>query len=525
MPAAAVTSGTFASGLFTFQSGLTVNGASLLVGGGAVGTNGNAGSAAGLFAKPGLSVLSWNASGGQGEVDIYSSFSTGNTATFWKSNGTTAIPVTTIDGVGNLTVAGGLSTSAIFDIRTFGASPSATAATNNAAIQAAITAAQAATNGVALISPGTYNVSASMNVYSNTTIWLQGTLHMTNGANICFFYIWAPASNIHIFGTGTLDVNGANQSAFFASGIINQSSASGSLVGALFEGFSIINAYYWPINLIGCSNVTLRDVTVTNANPYTGFAGANGPSGLGFAGDTANSRAATNCWIENCTVNNAFDYGIAFYGKCVDCGVRDSRVNNVGATTFISGVSGPNNCNGILVLNDSGQPQPSNGVVISGNTVTGCSQQGIVTLTNTGGSGTHSNVRISDNYTHGNSLAGLYLSSATQVHIANNVFQEGTTAGGSLSAVTQAPIPGVSFVPVSNGANSGTLSVSIAGIGFPSNLVVMVSFNSVAPGWYMSTASILINPTSANAFTITVANSQLASSAGYCNVYWLASGN
>jgi hypothetical protein len=421
----------------------------------------------------------------------------------------------------NLYLTGDFSSHTFYNILTYGASPGATAAVNNVAIQAAISAAQASTNGICVIPPGVFNISASMNLYSNTTILLQGTLKQTAGANICIFYIWAPAQNIRISGPGTLDINGSTQSEVFASGIINQSSAAGSLTNAIFEGFTIANAYYWPTNLLGCTDVTIRDVTVKNANPYTGFAGVNGPSGLGFAGDHANNRGSTNCWIERCRIYNCFDYGVAFYGSCTACGVRDTVINNYGA---VGPGSGPNNCYGILVLNDAGQPEPSNGIVISGNSVVCCTQPPITTLTNAGGVGSHKNITISDNHTWLNSM-GAYFASVSTVKLSNNIFEEPPSLGAGATNVTQAPIPGISVVPVSNGATTGSLVANIAGIGFPSNLVVVPVFNGVPPGWSANSASIQTVSGGPNTFTLNVYSANAASAAGYCTVFWIATGN
>jgi hypothetical protein len=57
------------------------------------------------------------------------------------------------------------------------------------------------------------------------------------------------------------------------------------------------------------------------------------------------------------------------------------------------------------VLNDSGQPAPSSGIRIAGNTTYGNSLGGIEVNSGTGAGGSHSNVTIIGNHSYGNTLA------------------------------------------------------------------------------------------------------------------------
>jgi polygalacturonase len=303
----------------------------------------------------------------------------------------------------NALLAGDLSSFTFYSITTYGASPSNTSAQNNTAIAAAIAAAQShpGGSGIVMVPPGVYLTSATFLMYSGFCMCLLGTLKMSNGANNGFFTTPSPATGIWIFGTGTLDCNGANQSSVNAYGIQLTQTAN-----VVIEGITILNAYYFPTTIYNCTNVTLRDVTV-NTPSYTGWNGGL-TLGLGFSGGT--TAPSTNCWLERCSISNTHDEAIAFYGNVQDSGARDCYVNGA---VF-----------GIGCLNDSGQVTPSNRITISGCTVTGATNQAIFAFQNNGPLSNHQNLVITDNHTHGNSMNSLYLANCSNVVIGNNRFEE-----------------------------------------------------------------------------------------------------
>jgi hypothetical protein len=81
------------------------------------------------------------------------------------------------------------------------------------------------------------------------------------------------------------------------------------------------------------------------------------------------------------------------------------------------------------VLNDSGQPAPSSGIRIAGNTTYGNSLGGIEVNSGTGAGGSHSNVTIIGNHSYGNTLANATQQGEVKVDHVNQaqVARSGTT--------------------------------------------------------------------------------------------------
>ena len=81
------------------------------------------------------------------------------------------------------------------------------------------------------------------------------------------------------------------------------------------------------------------------------------------------------------------------------------------------------------MLNDSGQPAPSSGIRIAGNTTYGNSLGGIEVNSGTGAGGSHSNVTIIGNHSYGNTLANATQQGEVKVDHVNQaqVARSGTT--------------------------------------------------------------------------------------------------
>jgi parallel beta-helix repeat protein len=230
---------------------------------------------------------------------------------------------------------------------------------------------------------------------SNLELCIDGTIFMKDGVNQGFFYSGSGISNVHIFGYGTLDVNGANQTTVNAYGI-----SMGNSSNIVIENITVANSFYFPITIAGCTNLLQRNITVINPQNT-------GSTGLGVAGNQAISEASENCWIVNCNVNNTKDQAIGFYGEVYNSGAIGNVVD--GAVY------------GICVFNDSGQAPPAENISIIGNIVTACTYPGLFVATNSGGTGFHSNIIITDNQIYSNSSNSIYISNAANCIISDNL--------------------------------------------------------------------------------------------------------
>jgi hypothetical protein len=367
------------------------------------------------------------------------SVGTGLTAgTLGVSGGSTLTGL--VSAGGNIIAASGdISTKTYYNINTYGASPAASAATNNMAISSAIAAA--AGKGIVLIPGGVYNVSTDFIIPSNTTICLIGTLFMVAHTNTNLLYCTGLAtSNIWIYGGGTIDVNGANQDNTSAAGI-----GFGFMNNVLIENISVINSFYFSISIFACTDVLLRNVTI-NTPAYTGWNAGQGATGLGFSG--FGGTPCVNCWAVGCTILNTHDEAMSFYNGCNDCGFTDS---------YISGA-----VYGVGILTDTAGATNSTGIIIEGNTIVGCTQTPISTLISAPATGAHHNIIIRGNNIHDNSGGGLFLTSSNDLIVdgnmiyrnsagvflnvnsdviisSNHIYDIGTAGGGTGISINGAP--------------------------------------------------------------------------------------
>jgi hypothetical protein len=301
---------------------------------------------------------------------------------------------TSVAATGNITAAGDISTKTYYNITTYGASPAASAATNNTAIAAALAAA--AGKGTVIIPAGTFNVSASFTVQSNTAICLIGMLFLMAATNVNVFTTsGSSTSHVWIYGGGTINVNGANQTNVSAGAI-----AFYYVTDLLIENIFVINSYYFSINTAACTNATIRNVTLNAFYTGTGL----WATGLGFSGFAG--TPCTNCWIEDCHIYNTHDEAIAFYNGCIDCGARGNYIN--GAVY------------GIGILTDTAGDPESNGIIIENNSITGCTFPAITTLIN-GVSLYHKNIIIRGNHVFANGSNSIFITDASHVLVSGNI--------------------------------------------------------------------------------------------------------
>jgi hypothetical protein len=355
---------------------------------------------------------------------------------------------TSVSTTGNITAAGDISTATYYNIKTYGASTGATAATNNTAIAAALAAA--AGKGTVIIPAGTFNVSATFQILSNTSVCLIGELSIANGANNGIFGIGSAVTNVWIYGGGTLNLNGGNQTSVNAYGISILLASS-----VLIENISVINSYYFPISPVACTNVIIRNVTINNFFTGSGLWGA----GLGFSG--SGGVPCTNCWVEDCHIYNTHDEAISFYNGCVDCGARGN---------YISGA-----VYGIGLLTDTTGNPESNGIIIENNTVTGCTFAAIFTLIN-GVSLYHKNIQILSNHVYANTANSLFLTDCSDVLVSDNICHNNT------NGMYIDNVHGIGFINITNNMeyNEGT-SANGYGVHFNSAVANVSITNNL---WY-----------------------------------------
>ena len=327
---------------------------------------------------------------------------------------------------------------AVFNILDFGASPTATPATNQACIQAAIDAANAAGGGAVYIPSGTYE--------------LDVVNYITDGGSVFGITSLKLLNNVMLFGDGAASVLKVKNSAYGAGAFYRMISSRDvtRLQNAKVMNLTLNGNKANQVVSAQCDNMLLE---VSNTIEVNGVASinANG-NGILIRGTTA--AAAANIKVTNCSVGDCNTIGIQcsqfngliisnnyVYGtgdNCIDIyGEKGTTVSNglnftiTGNTVFdglvgifcetvVQGVVTGNTvtvCDlGITVNRINGEPGniiissnvvtaspygvritgDTGGVTIVENTLVGCSIGGVVL--GDGGTGSCSYVDVSHNY-------------------------------------------------------------------------------------------------------------------------------
>jgi hypothetical protein len=191
--------------------------------------------------------------------------------------------------------------------------------------------------GAIIIIPYTnsfYSIENTINVPSNTTLIINGTLKLANQANCVMFYL-SNHTNIHIEGKGTLDGNKLNQTSPTGQGqIVEQGTipgitaiACGGCVAGIWQsnngithsrisGLTFTSFNQWPMSLAGCTDVIVSDIKALDCFNAWGF------------------TQSKDCHAINCFSQISGDMGFCFYGGCVNCSVE-----NMEASYSVAGIS------------------------------------------------------------------------------------------------------------------------------------------------------------------------------------------
>lgn len=288
------------------------------------------------------------------------------------------------------------STPFIINVQDYGAVGDGTT-DDSAAIQAALNAAAGL---CACFFPNTGSqciISLTINVPSNSTIFLFGTVKLATHSNRDMLSL---GSNVSITGTGTLDGNRANQNPTPTQGCagIGTYMVSNIYIG----GIMVTNCYLWSVNIVATSHATLENCTFNNSGSSVEFA-----------------QGSSRCWAVGCRISGIADEGFAFYGGVVDSGI--TRCTVYGSTA----------ASGISVLNDSAQIAACQRISISHNNCYGNWLAGIDVATGPGATAAHHDINITGNILHGNALIpggyrGVGFNNAVGLVIANNqIFNDG----------------------------------------------------------------------------------------------------
>ncbi len=292
----------------------------------------------------------------------------------------------------------------IFNVANFGALCDGT--TNDAtAIQAVVTAA--ANVGIVYIPPKATAcmLGATVTLPSNTHITVDGILKLQNAVNDSVLTMAVGASNVTLDGHGILDGNRANQSADMSAGFF---STSGS--NLTIRDVRVQHTRNSPIHVVGMNKCLVENVTSSDSGNSFSFAGA-----------------TTNCWAISNHIDTNDDISLAFYGGTNFSGAIGNTVTNGGA-------------DGIGVLNDTAQPNPSHDLVISGNTVTGSQIAGVGVVRAAGGNAPHFNISITGNVLTSNGqgnngFGGVRVVGSTSVSIVGNMISNDGNGSGGASGV------------------------------------------------------------------------------------------
>jgi hypothetical protein len=259
-----------------------------------------------------------------------------------------------------------------------------------------INTALAAAAGKTLVFPATAHNYMVHGLYvpSNSHVIIQGTLQLMAGQTGYILVCEPNGKNIIIEGTGTLDGNKANQTTQASGGIGGDGGTNITV-----RGLTITNCLDWAFNLTNTTHGLAESLTMTNCGASCEFA-----------------INCHDCWFRNCTIAAIADLGIGFYGGGTNCGIVNCVISSAGG-------------DGIFILNDNGQPAPSNNVLIQGNICHNNAGSGIIVASNVSPSGfSHTNVTIADNTSYGNGGLGISANPVLELLISGNVVYSNTYA-------------------------------------------------------------------------------------------------
>lgn len=273
-------------------------------------------------------------------------------------------------------------------------------------------------------SNGSYRISKALLLPSNLRLRIEGTIQLLNASNCDILDFENGATNIKVYGSGTLDGNASAQNPSGPIGGI-QNPFSG-ISDVRIRDLTITNVHDWPVNITNATDVIIQNAIFSYSGHSAEFA-----------------IACSDCHFLNCEAHHIADAGIAMYG-----GPSNS--------TILLCKSHDNGAQGIEVINDGSQPAACAGITIMGCQAWNNQYGGI--STNSPGSGAQNRrIQIIGNNCWNNNLGGIGgtlpsggidLNGGEYIEITGNSCSEnGTAAGGGTGIAIRAP---ASYVTVSH---------------------------------------------------------------------------
>lgn len=328
----------------------------------------------------------------------------------------------------------------VFDVRSFGANPSATAATNVTYILAAITAANSvAGGGVVEISGGTYQVNAAIALLDNVTLRGNGTITQTTN-NTSIFTITSKSNiqfeGLHFIGVGSDFNNGISDPA--------RAISATSVTDLSVNNCTFVNFANSAINVTGnglkFTNLKIVGIGLLYLTPVTSGASY----GIALNGN------CDDVFISGCTISETAQ-GIASGVNITNARIAGNYLYNIrGQHGIYLGGDGIENVAitgntvdtarliGIKVQSDGAGASPIKNISITGNTVIDAQSTGIAVL-----SGTYTPVALIDGVTvtgntvlNGGESDGINIQSAKNGVVSNNQITTITRDGLSLTNAT-----------------------------------------------------------------------------------------
>jgi len=313
-------------------------------------------------------------------------------------------------------------------------------ADDTAEIQAAVDAVGAAGGGTLTIPVGTYLVSSSITVGSNTHIRGRGEIILDDNADCSVISINASSSNVSIKDI-SIDGNRLNQT---LETVGAESEYGGIEIGnfcdqILIDGCTIIECYGYGIESNNApSNITITNNTIDGVDFYSGIR-------MSQAGTGTNIKVANNTVLnyrKGGIVGNDMNHAI-ITGNYIDAGTIGRGLQNADNITAYSATNddilvSDNICRNSI---NNGIHVAGTGVVVSGNRVTNPTNRGIYVAASTDilNTGQSSEVTVTSNTVSdvANTYEGISLIAVSQGVVKNNTVSGhnyGVLLGGGAGA-------------------------------------------------------------------------------------------